>query len=314
MLIQSKDPATAPPAIVKAIEGSHYEITLGAPLDLLAGQQREYADKTDAEKEKMLKVRRQPLLSSYSSPQLLQKAAEDKQGGEAIRNASLLRSRRTAAQRTAQEDSEDDDVIFVETRKPVSVAAPVSATPIASLKVLVPARADSWSPPHPVNLLHHKLHSDDDSDIEITGYNPAPFKTSTNAVVIKAEPTVSEIPAASTTTKPATKKGVKTETPLTSIPRTSRKGSSSKRAKGDDSDIENSPPTVRKTKRVRRGDSSFDLQDFLVEERKHRTDFETNLLQHVRQSTAEFRKGAENTQAFQTEFLGFLRGVFPAKD
>ncbi|KAJ7838587.1 hypothetical protein B0H14DRAFT_2788858 [Mycena olivaceomarginata] len=50
-----EDPATAPAPIVKAIEGSHYEITLGAPLDLLAAQQRQYVDKTDAEK-KMLKL------------------------------------------------------------------------------------------------------------------------------------------------------------------------------------------------------------------------------------------------------------------
>jgi hypothetical protein len=41
---------------VNAIEGSQFEIRLGAPLDLLAAQRRVYEDKTDADKDKMLKV------------------------------------------------------------------------------------------------------------------------------------------------------------------------------------------------------------------------------------------------------------------
>jgi hypothetical protein len=66
IIICLKDPATAPAPIVKAIEGSHYEITLGAPLDQLAAQRRQYMDKTDAEKEKTLKVCRPLHLFGYS--------------------------------------------------------------------------------------------------------------------------------------------------------------------------------------------------------------------------------------------------------
>jgi hypothetical protein len=51
-----KDPAGALAAIVKAIQGTGFEITLGAPLDRLAAQRRNYAGKTDSEKAKMAKV------------------------------------------------------------------------------------------------------------------------------------------------------------------------------------------------------------------------------------------------------------------
>ncbi|KAJ6467730.1 hypothetical protein C8R45DRAFT_938386 [Mycena sanguinolenta] len=113
LLTFHEDPAKAPAAIVKAIEGTNFAITLGAPLDLLAAQQRLYADKTDAEKEKMLK-----------------KAAEDKRGGEAIRNASLNRSRRTAAQRKAEGSDDDDEVVVVDTA--ALVASTLAAAPVAS--------------------------------------------------------------------------------------------------------------------------------------------------------------------------------------
>ncbi|KAF7333908.1 hypothetical protein MSAN_02403600 [Mycena sanguinolenta] len=375
LLTFHEDPAKAPAAIVKAIEGTNFAITLGAPLDLLAAQQRLYADKTDAEKEKMLK-----------------KAAEDKRGGEAIRNASLNRSRRTAAQRKAEESSDDDEVVVVNTpdtsahvasaaalvppaaapvpapddvapavatpaaepapsapddaaliaATPAAEPAPpapddaapiafnpmalsVSSTPVAATivsppvtpqRVSSPMRAASWSPPAPGNLLDHQAEYDSDSEIEFVGHTLPPLAKSTNNVVIKAEPTPLTIPAPPTVAKTAPRR-LKSETPIASIPRTSRKASTSKAstskraAKADDSDIENSPPsTGRKTKRIRRSDSSFDLQEFLLEERKNRTEFQASLLEQVRQSTVEFRKGAAHTQAFQTEFLGFLRDTF----
>ncbi|KAJ7347928.1 hypothetical protein DFH08DRAFT_1001279 [Mycena albidolilacea] len=286
-----EDPAHAPPAIIKAIEGTTYEITLGAPLDLLAAQRREYADKTDAEKEK-----------------LLQKAAEDKRGGEAIRNASLNKSRRTAAALKAQENNDDDEVVLVEPSTPRPVVSHAPLTPaIPPLRALSPA--GSWSPPRPVNLLH-KCDSDDDSDLEIISHTLPLRESTTQHVVVKAEPVPPTLPPASTT-KPVAGNHVKIETPMASIP--SRKASSSKHIKAEDSDIENSPPTARKTKRVRRN-TSFDMQTFLLEERKLRGEFETNLLDHVRQGNTEFRKVAENTQTFHRDFLGLLRGVFPEKD
>ncbi|KAJ7842902.1 hypothetical protein B0H13DRAFT_2676486 [Mycena leptocephala] len=265
-----EDPSGAPAAIVNAIEGSQFEIRLGAPLDLLAAQRRAYEDKTDADKDKMLK-----------------KAAEDKKGGEAIRNASLHRSRRTTSQMA--EESDDDDVVVVEPRNAPPVPAAVPSTPLA------PLRARSWSPPHPADLLDYKADCEYDSDIEITAHRPATRENGTTRVVIKAEPAPSTIPTAA-------KKHVKTETPLASIPRTSGKSSLSKRTKHDDSDIENSPPTPARQ------------SGFLLEERNHRGNFETNLLRHVRQGNTEFRKVAESTQAFQTDFLGILRGIFPAQN
>jgi hypothetical protein len=150
----------------------------------------------------------------------------------------------------------------------------------------------------------------DDSDIEIISHTLPSGKASTDSVIVKAEPLPATIPAPATMTKPAAVKRFKTETPLASIPRGSRKASTSKCMKGDDSDAENSPPTARKTKHVRR-DTSFDMEGFLLDDRKHRGEFEKDLLHQVRQGTAEFRKAADDTRAFQTEFLGILRGVFP---
>jgi hypothetical protein len=198
------------------------------------------------------------------------------------------------------EESDDNDVVVVEPRNAPPVPAAVPSTPLA------PLRARSWSPPHPADLLDYKADCEYDSDIEITAQKPATRENGTTRIVIKAEPAPSTIPTAA-------KKHVKTETPLASIPRTSGKSSLSKRTKHDDSDIENSPPTPRKTKRVRRK-KSFDIESFLLEERNHRGNFETNLLRHVRQGNTEFRKVAESTQAFQTDFLGILRGIFPAQN
>lgn len=202
------------------------------------------------------------------------------------------------------EEGDDDDVVIVESPNPSAVVAPVPSTPVAPLRTQPPLRDSSWSPPHPVDLLRHKHDSDSDSDIEIISHKLPLRESDTNRVSVKAEPIASTIPAAAT---------VKNETPLPSLPRGARKASASKRVKHEDSDIENSPPTARKSKRVRRN-NSFDMQSFLLDERKHRTEFEANLLHHVQEGNAEFRKGAENTQKFQTQFLGILRNVFPDKD
>jgi hypothetical protein len=203
------------------------------------------------------------------------------------------------------DESDDNDVVVVENPQSASVAAPVPLTPVAPLHALLP-RLEGWSPPHPADLLAFRSTSDDDSDLEIIAHNLPTHQP----VTIKAEPVPAKV-SDTGTDKKALKKHVKTETPLPSIPRTSRKSASKKRDEGDDSDIENSLPTTCKTKRVRRN-NSFDMENFLLEERKHCGEFETNLLRHVCQSTAEFRKVAEETQVFHTEFLGILRNVFPA--
>ncbi|KAJ7912656.1 hypothetical protein B0H13DRAFT_2327140 [Mycena leptocephala] len=195
-----------------------------------------------------------------------------KTDGEAIRNASLHRSRRTTS-KMAEGSYDDDDVVIVE---PPNVTAAVLSTPLAPLH------------------------------IEITSHKPVTRENGTVHVIIKAEPAPSMIPAAA-------KQRVKTETALARIPCTLGKSSSSKHIKHDDSDVENSLPTPRKIKRIRRK-KLFDLENFLLEEHNHRGNFETNLLDHVCQGNTEFRKGAESTQAFQTEFLGILRGIFPAQD
>ncbi|KAF7354260.1 hypothetical protein MVEN_01114000 [Mycena venus] len=298
VLAYHEDPASAPAPIVKAIQGTSFEITLGAPLDRLAAERRSYADKTDANKEKMLK-----------------EAAENKRGGNIIRNASMVASRRTAARRAEEsaEESDGDDVEVLDTAPPARVAVPPLSTP-ARLRSLPPLR-DDRTPPPPDTLLLHKG-NDSDDEIECIGYNAAPPRASApTPISIKTEPeppTIPTHPVAKSVTK---QRGIKLETPVHSIPRSSRKSSSKKHTK-DDSDIENSPPTPRKTKRVRRN-GSFDLEAHLLEERKlrleerkHRNEFEERLLGQVRQSNADFNKLAESTQTFQTEFLGILHNIF----
>ncbi|KAF7343288.1 hypothetical protein MVEN_01760900 [Mycena venus] len=277
VLTYHEDPARAPAAIVKAITGTEYEIRLGAPLDQLAVQRRAYADKTDAQKDKMLKM-----------------PAENKRGGNTIRNASMITSRRTAAARVAEEsddDDDDNDVVVLDNPMPALVTTPVSSTPAAPLRSLPPLREDH-TPPPPALLFDHKFDSEDDEEIECTGHNLPTREAAVTPIVIKSEPAPLTIPS-TTAKKSAPKKGVKLETPVPSIPHGSRKSSSNKHAKDDDSNIENSP--LRKNKTY---------------ERKHRTEFEARLLGQVRQSNAEFSKLAESTQAFQTEFLGILNNIF----
>ncbi|KAF8156452.1 hypothetical protein K438DRAFT_1986715 [Mycena galopus ATCC 62051] len=187
---------------------------------------------------------------------MLQKAAKDKRGRKAIHNASLNRSHRTAA--TWREEESDNDVEVVETPQlppappgvvpespnPLHGAAPAPLTPVIAL---LHALSPSWSPPPPVDLLNQQF-DDSNSDIEIIGHNLPVQESSTQGVVIKAEPAASTIPPA-TTAKPVVKH-VKAKTPLASITCSSRKGSASKHVQEDDSDIKNSLPTARKTKCV----------------------------------------------------------------
>ncbi|KAF7373040.1 hypothetical protein MSAN_00511500 [Mycena sanguinolenta] len=292
-LTYHEDPEQAPPAIVKAISGSSLEHMLGAPLDRLAAQRRDYADKTDAEKDKMLK-----------------QAAENKKGGEAIRNASLVASRRTAAKRKAEESDDDDDGAIeildspasapattptVSTPPAAPVAIPVPSTLAAPLGELPPLR-DDRTPPPPSQLLTHR-DSDEDSEVECTGH----VVPATPQTTVPAEPAPSTIPTPATV-----QKAKKAPKPLASIPRPPRKSAAkTSRDKEDDSDVENSPPpTARKTKRVRRN-SSFDIESYLAEESKRRESFETKLLGHVENGNKQFDKLATQTATFQERFFRY---------
>ncbi|KAJ6617341.1 hypothetical protein B0H10DRAFT_2218676 [Mycena sp. CBHHK59/15] len=256
LLVVHEAPEGAPDAIVKAISGS----TL-APLNLLMAQKRLYEDKTDAEKDK------------------LKNLEDDKIGGEAIRNASLNRSR-CAMVVALNDDSDDEVVVLAHSAKASAAASP---------------------------LRHIPSTLGNDSDIEITGHQLPTGEVVTEPGKIKAEPVPSTIPGAKKVKCITT-----ATTPLPSIPRTDHKAPSKKRTKDDDSDAENTP-LARKTKCVRR-DASFDQKEFLMEERERRDKFDNKLLREVHQGNAEFRKAADNTCLFQTEFLGFLRNVFPANN
>ncbi|KAJ6629024.1 hypothetical protein B0H10DRAFT_1939923 [Mycena sp. CBHHK59/15] len=289
LLVFHEDPEGAPDAIVKAISGSTLEISFGAPLDLLMAQKRLYEDKTDAEKDKLKK-----------------KAEDDKIGGEAIRNASLNRSR-CATVVALNDDSDDEVVVLAHSAKASAAASPlrhIPSTPSVQLRAL-PVHLSNWSPP--ASILGPAYDSGNDSDIEITGHRLPTGEAVTEPVKIKAEPVPSTIPGAKKVKCITT-----ATTPLPSIPRTDRKAPSKKRTKDDDSDAENTP-SARKTKHVRR-DASFDQKEFLMEERERRDKFDNKLLREVRQGNAEFCKAADDTRSFQTEFLGFLRDVFPANN
>jgi hypothetical protein len=194
-------------------------------------------------------------------------------------------------------EESDDEVVVVTSP---SVPVPVPSTPVAPFRGLP---ATLKTPPHPADLLDYKPDSGDESDgIEIIAHHRPTPDINSKCAVVKSEPVSATVP----------KKGVKTETPFPSIPRTSRKSAAKKYKKEDDSDVENSPPsTARKSKRVRRNES-FDVKAFLLEERETRQEFQMSLLRQVRQGNAQFRQVAENTRTFQSEFLGILRGVFPA--
>ncbi|KAJ6623186.1 hypothetical protein B0H10DRAFT_2431556 [Mycena sp. CBHHK59/15] len=289
LLVFHEDPEGAPDAIVKAISGSTLEISFGAPLDLLMAQKRLYEDKTDAEKDKLKK-----------------KAEDDKIGGEAIRNASLNRLR-CATMVALNDDSDDEVVVLAHSTKASAAASPlrhIPSTPSVQLRAL-PVHLSNWSPP--VSILGPAYDSGNDSDIEITGHRLPTGEAITEPVKIKAEPVPSTIPGAKKVKCITT-----ATTPLPSIPRTDCKAPSKKRTKDDDSDAENTP-SARKTKRVRR-DASFDQKEFLMEERERQDKFDNKLLREVRQGNAEFRKAADDTRSFQTEFLGFLHDVFPANN
>jgi hypothetical protein len=237
----------------------------------------------------------------------MKKAEEDKIGGDAIRNASLVKSRRKAAEVEADGGAADDESSDVEV---VAEPAPIFAdrTVIHYPSTPAPDTLRNWSPPpHP--LIANAASDDDDSDIQCIGHRVPEHPNIDEHVKIKAEVEPSTIPD-DPSVKAKAPKAKNNSTPLPSIPRTARKASlSKKRAQDDDSDAENTP-LPRNSKRVRQN-KSFDVQNFLLEERDLRNEFQDKMLRQMRHSNMEFHKSAENTRAFQTEFLGLLRDVFP---
>ncbi|KAJ6540537.1 hypothetical protein B0H19DRAFT_1175813 [Mycena capillaripes] len=287
LLVFHEDPASAPAAIRDVISGTSYEISFGAPLDLLTAEKRLFENKTDAEKEKLLK-----------------KAEDDKIGGNAIRNASLttmtkFKSRGSAVACASESGDEVEIVQDAVHRSTHAVLAP--STPMAPF---TPGTEPicNWSPPSDDCAGH--IDVGDDSDVECTGYKAAPGETFTAPVKIKAEP----VPATIPTFTPTNTKAKKSSTPFASIPRDDK--ASKKRVKHEGSDDENVPP--RSTKRVRNA-PSFDLKAFLLEERQHREKFEHKMLKQMAQSSDDYRKSADSTDKFQNNFLTFLERAFEPK-
>ncbi|KAJ7668276.1 hypothetical protein B0H14DRAFT_2658000 [Mycena olivaceomarginata] len=314
LLAYHEAPESAPPAVRNAIEGSSHEGTFGAPLDMLMAQKRLYEDKTDAQKEKLRKARFSNHFHCLPYVNSLQKADEDKQGGEAIRNASLNRSRRRAALETESDDS-DDEVVITSHRmaEPANVdtlsvtAAPVlEPSTLAKAADFLPALETQEPPVSP--LAKNPIDSDSDSDVVEVVSNAIPPSTPV-PVRVKAEHDGSSLPSKKL------KGRDNKSTPLPSIPRangksTAKKGASSskKRPSADGSDAENSPaPSTRNTKRLRKS-GSFDIEGFMTEECQHRQEFQDKMLKHMAQGNIEFRKASEQTRTFQDDFLGFLRG------
>ncbi|KAJ7126041.1 hypothetical protein C8R44DRAFT_733959 [Mycena epipterygia] len=178
----SPDPASAPEVILMAIEGTTYEVSLGAPLNKLMAQRHVYEDKTDAEKEKLKKC---------SSSILSQKVDEDKKGGDAIRNASLNRS--WCAAMACDADSSNDDIVIID--KPTPSTNPalhgmIPATPTPPIHT--PALLHEWSPP--ASILDSRFNSKADSDIKFISHKFSAIPISNSDIVtIKLEPTPSII-------------------------------------------------------------------------------------------------------------------------
>ncbi|KAJ6572353.1 hypothetical protein B0H10DRAFT_2106852 [Mycena sp. CBHHK59/15] len=288
LLVFHEDPVNAPAAIRDVITGTSYEISFGAPLDLLAAEKRLFENTTDAEKEKLLK-----------------KAEDGKIGGNAIRNASLTTMTKSKSRGSAVVRASDsgDDVEIVQGTVPCSPHAMLApSTPMVPF-AQGPEPIRDWSPP--LDDYAGQFDVGDDSDVECIGYKAAPEETSPAPVKIKAEPAPANIP----TSTPANAKAKKLSTPFASIPRDDK--TSKKRIKREGSDDENVPP--RSTKRVR-NTQSFDLKAFLLEERQHREKFEHKMLQQMAQSSDNYRKSADNTEKFQNNFLTFLERAFEPKN
>jgi hypothetical protein len=90
-LIVAQDPDQANEAVTQAIDDAKNGDCFGAPLDALAEMKVEYAEKTEKQREALMK-----------------KTAEDEAGGAAIRNASLMKMRRRNLASPSDDDEQDD--------------------------------------------------------------------------------------------------------------------------------------------------------------------------------------------------------------
>lgn len=102
---------------------------------------------------------------------------------------------------------------------------------------------------------------------------------------------------------------------MASIPQsTFRSGpkASSKKQANRNSDSEDTPPT-RNTKRVRKS-NSFNLQNFLEEEREKREGFQDKMLTEIEKGNDQFAKSIENNKTFQNDFLALMAKAFASRD
>jgi hypothetical protein len=175
-----------------AIEGTSYEGTFGIPLDMLMVQKRLYKDKTDAQKEKLREAHFSNHFHCLLYVNSLQKADEDKQGGEAIHNTSLNRSCHRAALETESDDSDDEVVV---TSHCMAEPANVNTLSVTAVPVFEPstlAKATDFLPAFemqelPMSLLaKNPIDSDSDLDVVEVVSNTIPPSTPV-PVHVKAE-------------------------------------------------------------------------------------------------------------------------------
>jgi hypothetical protein len=150
----------------------------------------------------------------------MKKAEVDKIGGDAIRNTSLVKSRRKAAEVEADGGAADNESSNVEV-----VAEP---TPILADRTVIhypstpaPNTLRNWSlPPHP--LIANAASDNNDSDIQCIGHHVPEHPNIDEHVKIKTEAEPSTIPNDPSIKAKATK-AKKNSTPLPSIPRTAHR-------------------------------------------------------------------------------------------
>ncbi|KAJ7226038.1 hypothetical protein GGX14DRAFT_386730 [Mycena pura] len=170
-LLASHEGLAAPPEIVNTILESSKRDTFGARLDVLLHDKEENEGKTDAERAKAKK-----------------KADEDKKGGNAIRKASLLRSRRASP---SQEASGDDD-------SDVEVSAPLRLwTPPASASATTDSEVDYALDAYDTSLISTDSDPADASidlaptpalDLDIAGPASSPLADVTSAAATPRSP------------------------------------------------------------------------------------------------------------------------------
>lgn len=148
------------------------------------------------------------------------------------------------------------------------------------------------------------------ADVSTNDISVGDISASDNSPSSKPHVTKVVVPTVVKSSKQA-KENIK-PTKMASIPRGARRtgeNTSSKKRVKSESDSEDTPPP-RNSKRVR----SFNLQGFLEEERERREEFQGKMLLQIEKGNDQFAKSADNTKAFQTDFLTLLARALPPRD